>query len=173
MGTITYHVAASLDGYIARADGSFDGFEWDDEVVADFFADLEQFDTVLMGRKTYDVGLREGKTSPYPTMRQIVFSTTIAESPDPAVELVAGKIIEFARDLRNSTSTIWLCGGGQIATALMAVGLIDRLVVKLNPIVFGSGIPLLAAGAEPQRLRLQSTKTYDCGIALITYAVDG
>jgi hypothetical protein len=49
MGTITYHVAASLDGYIERADGSFDGFEWDDDVVADFTADIERFDTVTMG----------------------------------------------------------------------------------------------------------------------------
>ena len=74
MRGITYYVASSLDGFIAHEDGSFDGFAWDDEVVSDFLADLKSFETVLMGRKTYEVGLKEGKTSPYPAMRQVLFS---------------------------------------------------------------------------------------------------
>lgn len=171
MGTITYYVAASLDGYIERADGSFDGFEWDDDVVADFTADLEQFDTVLMGRRTYEVGLRENVTSPYPNMRQIVFSTTITESPDPAVEIVADDIVEFATELRDRPNhNIWLCGGADIAGTLMAARLVDRLIVKLNPVVFGSGLPLVSDHTPLTQLRLESTKTYDCGITLISYA---
>ena len=170
MGTITYYVAASLDGYIERSDGSFDGFEWDDDVVADCTADLEQFDTVLMGGKTYEVGLRDNVTSPYPNMRQIVFSTTTPESPDPAVEIVADDIVEFTTELRAQPDhNIWLCGGADIAGTLMAARLIDRVVVKLNPVVFGSGLPLFSENTPLTQLTLESTKPYDCGFTLISY----
>jgi dihydrofolate reductase len=169
---LTYYVAASLDGFIAHEDGSFAGFEWDEQVVADFLADRQRFRTVLMGRKTYEVGLREGKTSPYPSMRQIVFSRTMQSSPDPAVEVVQGDIAAFTRALRQERhGPIWLCGGGQIAATLMQAGLIDRLVIKLNPVLFGAGIPLFAAGIEPAALMLEESKHYDCGIILLHYRV--
>lgn len=173
MGTITYHVATSLDGYIERADGSLDGFEWDDDVVADFRADIERFDTVIMGRKTYEVGLRNDVTSPYPGLRQIVFSTTISPTPDPAVEIVADDIVGFTTTLRaQPDNNIWLCGGADIAATLMGARLVDRVVVKLNPVVFGSGLSLFGSHAPPTRLRLESTKAYGCGIALISYTCD-
>ena len=81
------------DGFIAHKDGSFDGFAWDGEPVADFFASYDWFDIVLMGRKTYEVGLREGKTNPYPTMRQFVFSHTMKENPDDNVTLVSEEAV--------------------------------------------------------------------------------
>ena len=172
MQPLTYYVAATLDGFIAHDDGSFDGFAWDDEVVADFFADLDQFGTVLMGRKTYDVGLKEGKTSPYPAMRQIVFSRTMAASPDNAVELFQGDIPAFVRTLKaEADAPIWLCGGAEIASPLMSANLIDRLVVKLNPVVFGSGIPLFTADTAQRTLTLIDTKVYECGIVLLHYDV--
>ena len=173
MGALTYYVASTLDGFIAHADGSFDGFVWDDELVADFFRDIERFATVLMGRKTYEVGLRDGKTSPYPAMRQIVFSRTMEASPDPAVELVRDGAVEFVRDLRATTpGDVWLCGGAELASTLLAAGLIDEVVVKLNPVVFGAGIPLLAAGVPPTRLALRGTRTYgQSGIVVLHYAV--
>ncbi|MEM1271802.1 MAG: dihydrofolate reductase family protein [Bacteroidota bacterium] len=172
MSTLTYHVAASLDGFIAHEDGSADGFSWDDEVVSDFFADLGQFGTVLMGRKTYEVGLKEGKTSPYPMMRQIVFSRTMTESPDEAVEVVQGDLVEIVRTVKQEADTpIWLCGGGEIAALLLDAGLIDRVVVKLNPVVFGSGIPLFGSGLSQTSLELTSTKSYTCGVVLLDYSV--
>ncbi len=169
---LTYYVATSLDGFIAEKDGSFDGFEWDDEVVKDFFSDLENFGTVLMGRKTYDVGLREGKTSPYPAMRQILFSRTMTTSPDPAVELVQEEMPNFVRELKQvSDKPIWLCGGANIASTLMKAGLIDRVVIKLNPVVFGAGIPLFEEAIDLCKLTLQDTKVYRCGIVLLSYTV--
>lgn len=172
MSDLTYYVAATLDGFIAHADGSLDGFEWYDEVVSDFFADLEQFGTVLMGRKTYDVGLKERKTSPYPSMRQIVFSRTMKQSPDEAVELVRGDIVEFVRSVKSeSDKPVWLCGGADVASTLMSAGLVDRVVVKLNPIVFGTGIPLFRDGCGQAALNLRETKVYGCGIVLLRYDV--
>lgn len=172
MSDLTYYVAATLDGFIAHADGSFDGFEWHDEVVSDFFANLETFGTVLMGRKTYEVGLKEGKTSPYPAMRQVVFSRTMQESPDEAVELVRDDIVEFVRTVKSeSDRPVWLCGGADVASTLMSAGLVDRVVVKLNPIVFGNGIPLFRDGCGTFALQLRATKVYDCGVVVLRYDV--
>ena len=140
--------------------------------INDFFSDQESFGTVLMGRKTYDVGLKKGITSPYPAMRQVVFSRTLESSPDPEVELVQGGIPEFVKGLKASADKpIWLCGGAEIASALMNAGLIDRLVVKLNPVVFGSGVQLVPALGDLVSLELERTKQYNCGIIILTYRV--
>ncbi|WP_420645009.1 dihydrofolate reductase family protein [Candidatus Leptofilum sp.] len=172
MSELIYYVATSLDGFIAHKDGSFDGFEWDDEVVSDFFEDLKKFGTVLMGRKTYEVGLKEGKTSPYPTMRQILFSRTMQKSPDEAVELVQNGIVPFVEKLKaESERAIWLCGGSVVASTLMRAGLIDEIIVKLNPVVFGSGIPLFSTLDAHSTLKLNETKQYACGIVFLTYRV--
>lgn len=172
MAELCYYVASTLDGYIAHDDGGFEGFQWDDDVVSDFMSDLESFGTVLMGRKTYDVGLKEGKTSPYPSIRQILFSRTMQDSPDPAVELVKENIPEFVNDLKaDSDRPIWLCGGAEIASTLMGSGLIDRLVVKLNPVVFGAGIRLFSVLEERSSLELESTKRYSCGIIKLAYRI--
>lgn len=172
MTDLTYYVAASLDGFIAHSDGSFDGFAWDDQVVSDFFADLERFGTVLMGRKTYEVGLNEGTTSPYPSMRQIVFSRTMETSPDEAVELVQGDIAAFVRAVKaEAEAPVWLCGGADVASTLMGAGLVDRVVVKLNPVVFGAGIPLFGPGVDLTSLALTGTRVYDCGIVFLEYDV--
>ncbi|MEX2401196.1 MAG: dihydrofolate reductase family protein [Rhodothermales bacterium] len=172
MAELVYYVASTLDGFIAHEDGSFDGFEWDDEVVSDFFSDLKEFGTVLMGRKTYEVGLREGKTSPYPSMRQVVFSRTMEGSPDAAVELVRDDVVEFVRACKfRAAAPIWLCGGSEVASLLANSGLIDRVTVKLNPVVFGPGIPIFRENIDQMKLDLQSTKSYDCGIVLLDYTV--
>lgn len=171
MTDLTYHVAASLDGCIAHPDGSADGFSWDEAVAADFFADLGRFGTVVMGRKTYEVGLREGKTSPYPSMRQVVFSRTM-DSPDPAVEVVRNDPAGFVGALkREADAPIWLCGGGEIAGALLDAGLVDHVIVKLNPVVFGSGIPLFGSAIDPTALALTETKAYACGVVRLDYEV--
>ena len=103
MRHLVYYIATTLDGFIARPDGSFEELPWDDEFIADLRAAYPEtfpspfwsgeqsrpenrcFDAVLMGRKTYEVGLREGLTNPYPTLAQYVFSRSMKESPDPAV----------------------------------------------------------------------------------------
>ena len=142
------------------------------EVVSDFFADQKQFGTVLMGRKTYEVGLKEGKTSPYPEMRQVVFSKSMKQSPDAAVELVSSNPVVYVEKLKSkSERPIWICGGSDLATQLFKSRLVDKIVVKLNPVVFGSGIPLFGAINQHASLKLENTKTYNCGIIFITYSV--
>jgi len=170
--TLTYYIASTLDGYIAHDDGSSEGFVWDDELVADMVGSFQHYGTVLMGRKTYDVGLREGKTNPYPMLRQVVFSRTIT-SPDAAVEVTDQDPIAFVKALKaNVEAPIWLCGGGTVAAQLMEARLIDQLQLKVNPVLFGGGIPLFAGTIPQTPLRLTDTKVYaESGVVLLTYAV--
>lgn len=172
MSELVYYVASTLDGFISHQDGSFDGFEWDEEVVSDFLSDQAQFGTVLMGRKTYDVGLKQGKSSPYPAMQQIVFSRSMQQSPDDAVELVSGDLVAYVKQLKaTSDRPIWLCGGSEIATPLLEAGLIDKVIVKLNPVVFGTGVPIFGEIGGYRSLHLEETKHYNCGIVFLTYRV--
>jgi dihydrofolate reductase len=137
-------------------------------------AAIQTFGTVLMGRKTYDLGLAEGKTSPYPFLRQIVASKSMSESPDEAVELWRDDVVGRVAKLKaEAEKPIWLCGGGSLAGQLLAAGLIDRVVVKLSPVVFGSGIPLFGADAPVVSLKPDgAVKTYDCGVHLLSYIVE-
>ena len=152
MRILTYYVACSVDGFIAHSDGSHDGFSQDSEYFSDLFTSFPEtvlshlrevmgihtenkwFDTVLMGRKTYEIGLKDGVTSPYSHMKQYLFSHSIQQSPDESVELVSENAIEFVRDLKSGSGKgIWLCGGGSLASALFTNHLIDQLILKLNP----------------------------------------
>lgn len=189
--SIVYYVATTLDGFIAREDGSFAEFPWDDAFGADLLeaypetfptpfhgrqlsaADNNRFDAVLMGRKTYEVGLRGGLTSPYPSLQQFVFSTTLTESPDPAVTLVRQDAPAFVADLKQSPGRdVWLCGGGSLASTLYEAGLVDEVIVKLNPIVFGSGIPLLGGRVSAPGLTLREHRIYESGHAVLSYSVN-
>jgi dihydrofolate reductase len=179
-----------VDGFIAREDGSFSDFPWADEFGADLRAkfpetfpahlrrgnvsraDNKRFGAVLMGRRTFEVGLKEGITSPYPTLDQYLFSRTLAASPDPAVSLVTGGAAAAVADLKGAPGKdIWICGGSELATSLFEAGLVDELIIKLNPIAVGSGIPLLSRRLETLSLRLTASQAYSSGHMLLVYAV--
>lgn len=173
MGKLKYYVAATLDGFIAQPDGSFGGFVWNDAFTAEFLASLRDFGVVLMGRKTYEVGLREGVTSPYPFLRQFVFSRSMEASPDPAVTLVRDGAVDVVRALRaDSPDDLWLCGGADLASTLFEAGLIDEVIVKVNPVLIGRGIPLFARPVPQTALELTRARTHDeTGIAVLHYRV--
>lgn len=172
MRKLKYYVACTLDGFIAEADGSFEKFPWDETMVADFFESLKAFDVVLMGRKTYEVGLNAGKTNPYPTLKSYVFSRTMPVSPDKQVELVAENAVERVKKLKQETGQdIWLCGGAELATQLFAARLIDELILKLNPVLFGDGISLFSRVVDSTPLKLIESKQYDSGIMVLRYEI--
>ena len=172
MRKLKYVVATTLDGFIAQEDGSFNDFLMEGDHVTDFQNALESFDTVLMGRKTYEVGLNFGVTNPYPSMKQYVFSTTIKESPDENVEIVSDGVADLVRHLKTEAGRdIWLCGGSNLATLLLAEGLIDEVIVKVNPILFGTGIPLFSTVAGHVDLELVNSKAYNNGVVLLSYLV--
>lgn len=172
MRKLKYHVAVTADGFIAREDGSFDCFRAEGDHLPDYLASLAAYDTVLMGRRTYEVGLKFGVTDPYPNMASYVFSRSLKESPNPRVKLVAEDAAAVVRRLKEEQgSDIYLCGGGKLAAALFAEGLIDELLLKLNPLLLGSGIPVAPGLAGVMNLELLSTKVYRNGVLLLQYAV--
>lgn len=187
MRELKYYVAITVDGFIAAEDGSYDAFLNEGEHLADMFNEYPEtlpahmreaagvagranrvFDTVLMGRATYEVGARVGLMSPYPQMKQYVFSRTMQNSPHPDVELVKGDELALVRRLKQGEGKhLWLCGGGILATALYPE--IDELVLKVNPTLLGRGIPLFAGPVAPARLSLVGTRTYANGYAVMRY----
>lgn len=190
MRELVYYVACSVDGFIAHTDGSHSGFSQEPEYLNALFATFPEtvpthfrealgieaenqwFDTVLMGRKTYEVGLKEGVTSPYAHMKQYLFSRTLMESPDEAVELVSANAAARVAALKHEPGKgIWLCGGGNLATELFAHNLIDRLILKLNPFLMGSGIPLFSQAIQQTALELVSSQAYENGALLLHYRV--
>jgi dihydrofolate reductase len=188
MRKLVYYVATTADGFIATTDGSFDVFLQRGEHMADLFARLPEtvpghlreavgvsgpnrrFDTVLMGRRTYQVGLDLGVTSPYPHLRQFVVSRSLTNSPDAAVTLVAGDPLSAVRALKAEAGRdIWLCGGAELAAVLAPV--IDELILKVNPVAIGAGIPLFAGRIDPMPLALVHSQHYANGFTLLEYHV--
>jgi dihydrofolate reductase len=174
MRRLKYYLACSIDGFIAHEDGSFDGFLADmkSEAVADFLKSYEWFDTVLMGRKTYEIGLKQGVTDPYPKMKTYVFSRTMNASPNKRVELVSENAGVLVRQLKNGTGKdIWLCGGADLAATLFVENLIDDIILKVNPSLMGSGIPLFSGRIKQTALELTGSKIYSDGLVLLHYRV--
>jgi dihydrofolate reductase len=173
MRKLKYYVASTVDGFIGHEDGSVGGFLEHGDHVAGYLESLKTwFDVVLMGRKTYEFGVQYGVTNPYPWMRQYVISRTMKESPDENVELVSENIVELVKTLKSeSGKDIYLCGGAELATMLFDEKLIDDVILKLNPVLFGSGISLLSRSAKPIDLELTGSKVYDNGVLLLQYRV--
>src|SRR5262245_55114494 len=172
MRKLKYHVAITADGFIARKDGSFDCFPTDGEHVTDYLESLKSYGAVLMGRKTYEVGLKMGITDPYPFLKSYVFSRSMKASPSERVELMNGNLAEAVRKLKDEPGKdIYLCGGSELATQLFAEGLIDEVILKVNPLLLGSGIPITLAIRRDVNLELIDTKVYDNGVVLLSYRV--
>lgn len=188
MRELKYYVACTVDRFIAREDGSFDFFLTDGEHVADLLANFPEtipvhfrdklgitaenrcFDAVVMGRRTYEVGVKEGITNPYPQMQQYLFSRTLKASPDQNVELISTDPVACVRELKQQPGKdIWLCGGGNLATVLFSE--IDEMILKVHPILLGSGIPLFAGAIKPTSLALTQSKIYNNGFMLLNYRV--
>jgi dihydrofolate reductase len=174
MRNISYHVATSVDHYIAHEDGSVGGFLPEGDHIPAYLAHLQEYDTVIMGRHTYEFGyafgLEPGQPA-YPHMQHYIFSKSI-QLPDVSekVEVVAHNQLEMIRTLKaGEGSDIYLCGGGQFAGWLLDHGLIDKLRIKLNPSVFGRGIPLFGDSRRDVALALTDTTVYESGVLLLDY----
>lgn len=169
MRRVRYAVVASLDGYIAGPNGEADWIIMDPEI--DFRAVFEQFDTFLIGRRTFEMMVRAGRGET-PGMKTFVFSRTLRQQDYPGVTIVAEKSEDRVTALRAEPGKdIWLFGGGSLFRSLLEAGLVDTVEVGIVPVLLGGGIPLLAPPAGQKKLHLTGHKVYQTGIVSLEYAI--
>src|SRR5919112_5234461 len=156
MRRVRYAVAASLDGYIAGPKGEADWIVMDPEI--DFAAMFEQFDTFLLGRRTFEAMGSAGQGGS-PGMKTLVFSRTLRQQDYPGVTIVAEGMEETVAALRAAPGKdIWLYGGGSLFRSLLDAGLVDTVEVAIIPVLLGGGVPLLPPPAKQTRLKATRQK---------------
>jgi dihydrofolate reductase len=171
MRRLRYQVASSLDGYIAGPNNEFDWIVQDSEI--DFAALFRQFDTAVMGRRTFEEGLKQGGNGSMPGLDVVVFSRTLRQEDFPRVSIVGTDPAERIRDLKAKPGKdIWLFGGGELFRTLLEAGVVDTVEPAIIPVLLGEGIPLLPAFSKRTELTLTRHRLYQkSGIMLLEYAV--
>ena len=170
MRRVRYNCAMSLDGFIADADDGYDWIAIDPDI--DFEELSSQFDTYLIGRKTYEV---VGQAAPHRSEdRQYVFSNSLIQSENKDITIIGENWIEAVRSLRaEEGKDIWLFGGGRLFGNLCNEGLVDTVEVSVIPVLLGAGVPLVAGLSQRVKLILKEHKVYlTTGTALLVYEVD-
>ena len=172
MRKVTFGGANSLDNFIARKDGAVDWLMWSNEAAAVMKDFWQKIDTILMGRKTYEAGLKlsKGKKNPYPNIKTYVFSTTLKVAED--VEIVSENAAEFVRDLKQRDGKEICCmGGGEFAKTLFEAGLIDEIGFNIHPVLLGQGIPLFLEMNRRIDLELIESQQFKNGCVYVLYRV--
>lgn len=175
MRKIVYYVASSLDGFISKPGDDISGYVGEGNGVEKYLNDLTSFDTVIMGKNTYEFGYKYGikpGEAPYKNMNHYIFSETLKfETKAPNV-FVCKRDIEIIKRLKNENgSDIYLCGGGTFAGWLLDHKQIDVLKIKLNPIITGQGTRLFGKSVSSLVTDLIDTGRYDNGLQIMTYQV--
>jgi dihydrofolate reductase len=161
----------TLDGFIAGPSGEYDWIVPDPAV--DFTALYKQFDTVVMGRKTYEVALAQAGSVAMPGIDVIVFSRTLAAGSIKGARIVNDDPRTVVSDLKQKDGRdIWLFGGGELFRYLLDGGLVDTVEVAVNPVILGSGIPLVPPGSSA-KLVLSDVKRLPSGMVVLAYLVEG
>ncbi|NEB78001.1 dihydrofolate reductase [Streptomyces sp. SID14478] len=191
MRKLTYFVAVSVDGFIGDESGDgtmfmqfvdeeFLGFlkeEYPETISTegrkmlglDGFAN-KKYDTVLQGRRSYQVGIDAGFLSPYGHLREYVLTRSLTKSPHPHVELIHDDVVAKVRELKAEEGDlgIWLCGGAQLAGLLADE--IDELVIKTYPLVLGAGMPMFAGRSHAlTHFGLEENRTFGNGVVVRRY----
>jgi dihydrofolate reductase len=173
MRKVTFGGANSLDNYFARPDDSVDWLLWCDEAAAVMADYWKTIDTIVMGRRTYEVALRQGQgSSSYPGMKTYVFSRTLSPGTRDGVTIVSSDVVPFVRELKQQDGKdICMMGGGELAKPLFAAGLIDEIGLNIHPVLLGAGIPIFHPMCRQIDLELIECKTFKNGCVLVTYRV--
>jgi len=174
---VKYGVGVSLDGYIAGPDGAVDWLEratrkakGEDFGMGEFFKSI---DTVLMGRKTYEMGLKMGMDKGgYPKMKNYVFSRTLPPGERDGIEFVSGNPGGLIARLKQQIGKdIWLCGGGELAREVLKSKALDEIILGVAPILVGAGLLTFPPGFPETELELIECKQYKGGLVSLTYKV--
>lgn len=167
MRKVSLFIACSTDGFVAGKRGRIDWLFTDQDY--GYAAFLRTVDTVVMGRKTWDLA-RWFEPVPYAGKAKYVFSRRRRTTPIPDVRFVATDPAALVRGLkRRRGKRIWLVGGGEIVSILMNAGLIDEIVLSIHPIILGGGVRLFARIARQSEWTLVSSRSFETGLVQITY----
>ena len=172
MRKVTFGGANSLDNFFARKDDSVDWLMWDKEVNQIMKTYWKSIDTVVMGRRTYEVTERMGGGGEQPGVKTYVFSRTLKNVPNKKVELVSEDAADFVRRLKKQKGKdICVMGGGKLAKSLFEADLIDELGFNVHPVLLGSGIPLFYEMTRQINLELLSCRQLSNGCVVLMYRV--
>jgi dihydrofolate reductase len=168
MRPVILFIATSLDGYIARLDGRIDWLFTDQDYgYREFFSCV---DTVVMGRKTYELSLSFGEY-PYPGRTGYVFSHIRNGQQDEHAQFISTDPAEFIAGLREKPGkNIWLVGGSELIQDFVQADLIDEYVISIHPRILGAGIPLFRSPLPEQNLIFRDSTTFDSGLVQISYS---
>jgi dihydrofolate reductase len=174
MRKVTFGGAPSLDGYFARKDDAVDWLMWSKEgatIMSDYW---KKIDTILMGRKTFEAGLkmRKGKDNLYSGMKTYVFSRTLKPHKRGNLEVVSSDAVKFMKRLKKADGKdICVMGGGELARSLFDAGLIDEIGFNIHPVLLGSGIPLFHEMKRQINLELLECKRFQNACVYVSYRV--
>ena len=170
MRRIRYGVAASLDGYIAGPNGEADWITLDPEV--DFAEIWAEFDTLLMGRRTYQAAVQRLGEAAFSGITSVVFSRTLKQDEHPKVKVVSELTREWVASLKaQNGKDVWLMGGSRLFRFFLDAGDVDRIDVAVIPVLLGAGVPLLPPPYSPTKLKLLSNRVYRSGRLSLAYEV--
>ncbi len=170
MRKVRYAVAMSVDGYIAGPKGESDWIVMDPDI--DFGAMMKSFDTILLGRKTYEGTRRQGGGGGMPGMQAYVFSRTLRQADCPGV-IVSDNSEKTLGVLKEKPGKdLWLFGGGVLFKSLLEQRLVDQVEVAIIPVLLGGGLPLLPHPSRTAKLQLTQQRIYEkTGTVTLEYKV--
>ncbi len=181
---VTIHMVASLDGFIARKDGSVDWLETSDEFAEGDTMDpefvaafLESIDCYVMGSRTYETALHfeaQGLGWSYGSKPTFVLTSRELPRTRDTVEFYSGDLAHFVNGrLRPTFRSIWFVGGGLVSTECLRLGLADEVRYSILPILIGDGIPFFGKHDRDIPLHLAEVKAYKNGMVELRYDVRG
>jgi dihydrofolate reductase len=181
---VTIHMAASLDGFIARKDGRVDWMETSDEFADGATMDpgiveafLKTIDCYVMGSRTYETALSfEAKGLGWSYGDKPIFVLTSRELPRTrdTVRFYSGDLAQFVnKRLRPTFRSIWFVGGGAVCGECLRLGLADEIYYSILPILIGDGISFFEKLDRDVTLHLAEVKAYKTGTVELRYEVRG
>lgn len=175
MRQLSLFIACSLDGYIAKPNDDLSFLKMVEKEGEDYgyAAFIEQIDTIILGRKTYDYVVREIGAEHYDNgQRAIYVITSQKRAAVGRTTFYSGNLMELIQELRSKAGKNLYCdGGAELIHALLQADLIDEIIVSIIPILLGEGVRLFKDGRQEQVLELLTTKTFETGLVQLHYKV--